>query len=217
MPLFDSAILLADGREVYAGPTYQNLPGGALSQDGVMGWLTDVGYPCPMFESPPDYLLDLINTRVEDESNGGGYGKDDAPAVLADAETGKHRDRDVVVKELAAAWIVSERRTAYISDGKEAGQKMTTADGWVGGVSSLHRAKQRGWFAVWCTQFGALFSRTFLYKLREPSVVASQFLNSVLIPLIVGSIYFRQGTGAGRPSFTPHPLVKSFDSSVSFM
>ena len=67
MPLFDSAVLLADGREVYCGPTFTALPGGALSEDGIMGWLKDVGYPCPPFESPPDFMMDMINTRVEDE------------------------------------------------------------------------------------------------------------------------------------------------------
>ena len=66
MPLFDQCVLLADGREVYAGPTYTANPDGSLSTNGVMGWLDDVGYHCPMFESPPDFLLDLINTRVDE-------------------------------------------------------------------------------------------------------------------------------------------------------
>jgi ATP-binding cassette subfamily G (WHITE) protein 2 len=213
MPLFDCAILLADGREVYAGPTYQPLAGGALSQDGVMGWLTDVGHPCPMFESPPDYLLDLINTRVEEESGGdGGDGDDDggdapyafaAPAAADDAEAAsggggnKLRDRDVVVKELAAAWTTSERRAAYVRRGEEAdarSKKEAESAAGGSGISAEKYRRARHPLAVWCTQFGALFSRTFLYKLREPSVVASQFLNSVLIPLIVGSIYFRMST-----------------------
>ena len=66
MPLFDQCVLLADGREVYAGPTYEANPDGSLTTGGVMGWLADVGYRCPMFESPPDFLLDLINTRVDE-------------------------------------------------------------------------------------------------------------------------------------------------------
>ena len=44
--------------------------------------------------------------------------------------------------------------------------------------------------ATWCTRFGALFSRTYVYKLREPSAVATQAVNSVLMPLIIGSIFF---------------------------
>ena len=214
MPLFDSVILLADGREVYAGPTYQPLEGGGLSQDGVMGWLTDVGYPCPIFESPPDYLLDLINSRVEEEGEEENKESGSGEKVAADAEAGdavsKLRDRNVVVKELAEAWIKSERRTTYIKEGDEAGaisKRMSmsawnSGDGAGGGEDNSSAAattttklpRTRGGVAVWLTQFGAIFSRTLLYKLREPAVVASQFLNSVLIPLIVGSIYFRMDT-----------------------
>lgn len=231
LPLFDYAILLADGREVYAGPTYQHLPGGGLSQDGVMGWLTDVGHPCPTFESPPDFLLDLINTRVEDNTAGGthtpeeGHGPGGAsfyaapapstapapatapatPEADADAELGtaadavqRLRDRDVVVKELAAAWTTSERRAAYIRDGEEADERSRRAmkaKSTAGALRISNRGENRRTrhpVAVWCTQFGALFSRTFLYKLREPSVVASQFLNSVLIPLIVVGFYTQE-------------------------
>ena len=55
MPLFDQCVLLADGREVYAGPTYETKPDGSLTTGGVMGWLDDVGYRCPMFQSPPTF------------------------------------------------------------------------------------------------------------------------------------------------------------------
>jgi ATP-binding cassette subfamily G (WHITE) protein 2 len=50
--------------------------------------------------------------------------------------------------------------------------------------------RRRSGLAVWCTRFGALFNRTSVYKLREPSAMATQAVNSVLIPLLIGSIYF---------------------------
>lgn len=185
MPLFDSAVLLADGREVYCGPTFTPLPNGGLSENGVMGWLKDVGYPCPPFESPPDFVMDLINTRVEDEDAGRGTDENDASQDAV--ETGgkpQIHDRAVVVKELTTSWLTSPRRDEYL----RAGDEISSMD--VSNSSEQNGFKRRSSLVVWATRFGALFSRTSVYKLREPSALATQAVNSVLVPLIVGSIYF---------------------------
>lgn len=185
MPLFDSAVLLADGREVYCGPTFTALPGGALSEDGIMGWLKDVGYPCPPFESPPDFMMDIINTRVEDED---APGEKNAANTAHDAAEGggqpQIHDRSVVVKELTASWLISPRRTKYLRAGDDIVHMSPSR------ASDQSNLGCRSAFATWCTRFGALFSRTSVYKFREPSAVATQALNSVLMPLIIGSIFF---------------------------
>ena len=123
------------------------------------------------------------------------------------------RDRSLVVKELAAAWITSERRTAYIEEG-EAGARQT-----IKGSSDEQdpRRGRRNGITVWLRRFGALFSRTFLYKLREPSAVATQALNSIFVPLIVGSIYFQlpltvSGAGDRLSGISLIVLLQSFMS-----
>ena len=185
MPLFDSAMLLADGREVYCGPTFTPLPNGGLSENGVIGWLKDVGYPCPPFESPPDFVMDLINTRVEEVD--AGRDADKTGASQDAAETGEKprvHDRAVVVKELTQSWLTSPRRDEYLRVGDE----ISSMD--ISSSSAKSGFRRRSSFVVWCTRFGALFSRTAVYKIREPSALATQAVNSVLVPLIVGSIYF---------------------------
>lgn len=200
MPLFDQCILLADGREVYAGSTYSTLPDGSLSRDGVMGWLEDVGYACPMFESPPDFLLDLINSRVdggEDQVEEASMEDVELNAVApvggrGDANTtSRIRDRSVVVDELTAAWQTSERRKRYLRDGDGMKATLTSGDETREGASGSSARGRRHWAAVWCTRFSALFGRTFVFKLREPSGVATSAVNSVIIPLIIGSLYFQ--------------------------
>merc|ERR1712216_515122 len=111
MPLFDQCVLLADGREVYAGPTYTANPDGSLSTNGVMGWLDDVGYHCPMFESPPDFLLDLINTRV-DEPEVDAVDGEGAKIDVAEGGGLAIRDRSAMVRELTEWWAKSDRRKA---------------------------------------------------------------------------------------------------------
>tara|TARA_B110000093_G_scaffold176713_1_gene212572 strand:- start:769 stop:1983 length:1215 start_codon:yes stop_codon:yes gene_type:complete len=155
-----------------------------LSENGVMGWLKDVGYPCPPFESPPDFVMDLINTRVEEEDAGRGAEENGASR---DAETGGKphiHDRAVVVKELTTSWLISPRREEYL----RAGDEISSLN--VSNSSEQTGFKRRSSLVVWATRFGALFSRTSVYKLREPSALMTQAVNSVLVPLIVGSIYF---------------------------
>ena len=178
MPLFDSAMLLADGREVYCGPTFTPLPNGGLSENGVIGWLKDVGYPCPPFESPPDFVMDLINTRVEEVD--AGRDADKTGASQDAAETGEKprvHDRAVVVKELTQSWLTSPRRDEYLRVGDE----ISSMD--ISSSSAKSGFRRRSSFVVWCTRFGALFSRTAVYKIREPSALATQAVNSVLVPL----------------------------------
>ena len=197
MPLFDSCVLLADGREVYAGPTYAPLANGALSEDGVMGWLKEVGYPCPPFESPPDFLLDLVNTRVEESEESPPEetdpGSREIEVELAERGGGKAsiRDRSVVVEELTSAWKTSPRRAAYLEAGDGGGGAGRAKRSGSGEGSRSAPVRRRGALATWLTRFGALTSRTTRFKLREPSAVAQQAINSIFIPLIVGSIYFR--------------------------
>ena len=184
MPLFDSAVLLADGREVYCGPTFTALPGGALSEDGIMGWLKDVGYPCPPFESPPDFMMDMINTRVEDED--APREKNAANAAHDAAEGGGQsqiHDRSVVVKELTASWLTSPRRATYL----RAGDDIASMDpSRAFGQSNFRRRRIR--HVVHAIRRAV--QSTYVYKLREPSAVATQAVNSVLMPLIIGSIFF---------------------------
>jgi ABC-type multidrug transport system permease subunit len=45
----------------------------------------------------------------------------------------------------------------------------------------------------WRNQLAVLFKRSFFHKLRDPLAVATQFLNAVLLPIVIGSIYWQIG------------------------
>ena len=125
MPLFDQCVLLADGREVYAGPTYTANPDGSLTTGGVMGWLADVGYRCPMFESPPDFLLDLINTRVDEPDVNVGCEGDGVTIDVVEGGGAAIRDRSAMVRELTGGGRVPtparfRRRGRHQTDARRA-------------------------------------------------------------------------------------------------
>jgi ABC-type multidrug transport system permease subunit len=213
MPLFDQCVLLADGREVYAGPTYTANPDGSLSTNGVMGWLDDVGYHCPMFESPPDFLLDLINTRV-DEPEVDAVDGEGAKIDVAEGGGLAIRDRSAMVRELTEWWAKSNRRSAYLADGDTIAKMdaVRNNDEDVGKDNA-----RRHWAVTWIARYNALFGRTFLYKLREPSAVMSQAVNSVALPLIIGSLYYNtpltvSGAGDRLRAISLIVLMQSFSA-----
>ena len=184
MPLFDQCVLLADGREVYAGPTYETKPDGsrppAASWAGSRRWL-----PLSHVPVAPDFLLDLINTRVDEPEVNAVEGD----GVAIDAVEGGGpaiRDRSAMVRELTEWWATSERRRAFLADGDaiaemRAGRHRDEGEG---------NAGARHWAVAWMARYNALFGRSFLFKLREPSGVMSQAVNSVIMPLIIGSLYY---------------------------
>lgn len=43
---------------------------------------------------------------------------------------------------------------------------------------------------TWCTQFRVILHRAFLYKLRSPDAVATQFVFSVILAALIGSIFW---------------------------
>ena len=64
LPLADQLILLADGRQVYGGPTWS--PG---RRDGMLGYFAGLGFPSPSFENPADFMVDLVNDTGDDDDD----------------------------------------------------------------------------------------------------------------------------------------------------
>ena len=49
---------------MYFGPTWSEREG-KLTTDGVVGFISSANLPCPAFESPFDFLLDLVTKDLE--------------------------------------------------------------------------------------------------------------------------------------------------------
>jgi ATP-binding cassette subfamily G (WHITE) protein 2 len=84
LPVADQLVLLADGRQVYTGPTWTE-----GLRDGVLSYFAQMGFPCPAFENPADSIVDLINTvRYEDEEDDKKKEKEGAAATIDGPRTG---------------------------------------------------------------------------------------------------------------------------------
>ena len=74
--MFDSLLVLAEGRTVYFGPTWE--VGGAALDDGAPNLLTyfrALGYPLAAYSNPADEIMDLVHSEDEEALNlNGGEG-----------------------------------------------------------------------------------------------------------------------------------------------
>ena len=123
----------------------------------------------------PDFL-DLINTRVDElDVTAGGDGV--TPRRGRGRGSG-HRDRSAMVRELTEWWATCERRRAYIADGTPSRRWMTSD-----AIGTQAKVTQTlgGDLAGLCCSVRSLFS---------VQAVRSQAVNSVIMPLIIGSLYY---------------------------
>lgn len=94
---FDSLVLLSNGRMVYSGPARPPHSNPDADQ-GVLAFLARCGFVCESFNSPPDFLLDVV---TEDEARqrrkkAVEMGKDpDDPEAFAEAAASKPSTRKV--------------------------------------------------------------------------------------------------------------------------
>ena len=85
-------------------------------------------------------------------------------------------------------------------------------------VSCLRRWRQRRYPTSWLTQAGVVAERAWWYKWRNPDAVMSQFIGSVVMAVIVGTVYLRLPlTGAGaRDRMSAIAFILLTQSFVAF-
>jgi ATP-binding cassette subfamily G (WHITE) protein 2 len=166
LAVFDVLLLLAEGRTVYFGPI--GLAGGP---DGVLRYFKAAGYTCPPMENPADWLLDLVHR------GGAVVGKRGS----ADVETGDAASRVALAEAFAARYAAEPLAAAAMEPPAWRPPPLPRVA--AGGVALFPTS--------WWTQFRVLWKRTMLYKLREPAAVMTQASTAVVMPLIVGGIYWR--------------------------
>jgi ATP-binding cassette subfamily G (WHITE) protein 2 len=160
LAVFDTLLLLAEGRVMYFGPTgLRSVSDGA----GVLEYFKAAGYSCPPMENPADWLLDLM--QCADGADG------------ADVEIGVSRAR--LAQSFADTYAASPLASAAMVPLKSPPSPLPP----IGKGTTLFPTS-------WAMQFAVLWRRTMLYKLREPAAVMTQFSMAVIMPLLVGGIFW---------------------------
>eukprot|EP01051_Picozoa_sp_SAG22_P014499 SAG22_NODE_1766_length_3623_cov_2.997162_5_plen_410_part_00 len=185
LPEFEHVLLLGGGKQVYYGPSCRfddPATGQKIETDPLRQFFAEAGHPCPAFENPADFILDIINTTAPDSAAPAGAGDtaDTAAAGKADAEGGGGGavsaeqvgmlsptgstgtgglpdDRKKVVEDLRGRYAGSALKTEM--DGKAVR----------GAAVPLPEIESTSKYANgWCTQFWVLLGRTLKLKFRDP-------------------------------------------------
>lgn len=191
LAVFDTLLLLAEGRCVYFGPMgVGDIP--SATGQGVLAYFADNGHTCPALENPADWLLDLVHKP--DEGSGG-------TAHAENGDTGANHE-PTASESMAAARAATARRFAELYASSPVAvaamapppeeqllalRRVNGAAANAGGSGGVHAPR---FPASWGTQFRVLWTRTLLYKLREPAAIITQASTAVVMPLLIGGVYW---------------------------
>lgn len=175
LPYFDKILVLAAGKIVYFGRPFPD----------ALDFFASTGNPCPQYENLADFMLDLVNTPEHDEKQG--YPKE-------------HEDsRDVEMKPVAPSAFEKKLEVIRgIHDAYDKSSYLTTAmspstsellD--LNEMSRSNSLKGQTYPTPLLHQIWIIFCRSFLFKMRNPGVFASQAVFATVLPLIIGSLYFQ--------------------------
>lgn len=187
LPYFDLILLLAEGKTVYFGPSIPT----------VTDYFVDAGFPCPQFENPADFMLDLINTMdVEEQESSAdtellkisGHSYENAPSK-SEPNAKETMSRAEVISHLVDHFRSTGAMETIKHQTDEELEKMIPLSTIFSDNSELVKKYPTPFYY----QFIVLFSRSFFHKLREPAAVMSQAVYSIVLPLIVGSIFWQIG------------------------
>ncbi|KAF6002878.1 hypothetical protein F1559_000038 [Cyanidiococcus yangmingshanensis] len=160
--MFDDLLLLSEGYQVYLG-----------SAKEMVGYFSQLGYPCPAYYNPADFALDLISLSthskmLEEQTR-------DRVAYL-EASFSRHRkEMDAKLDEpLDDAMVVKPKEAPRL-------------------LSFLTCIGERKYSARWVEQFVILLRRAWSLKLRNRAIIQARVTLNVIYSIALGLIWLNAG------------------------
>eukprot|EP00164_Ancoracysta_twista_P001239 GFYU01001625.1.p1 GENE.GFYU01001625.1~~GFYU01001625.1.p1 ORF type:complete len:684 (+),score=198.94 GFYU01001625.1:158-2209(+) len=191
LQMFDEVSVMAAGHCVYYG-----------TPKHMTSYFDRAGYPCKPFENIADHVLDITNSKGdeaddEDTTDTATSDDDDIDGIKADSDDvesvrkGKQM-REVVIQYLADTFAASPEYENLVS-GISAIDTTSSASstGSDKSAGDLQFKGRRQYATPRWYQLYLLIRSTIRYKLREPMALGTQLSYTILIPLMMGSVYYQ--------------------------
>ena len=177
---FDDLLLLAKGRVVYYGPT-----------DEVVAYFGKIGFQCPQYNNPADYVFMNALNRAESLLDGG---DDDSGSVEAQ------------IAQLLEHWQGSAEEAQLLNDQVAAAKASGDPDKLNLAMNLVRRSK-----ASPLVQFSFLAARTLRNAIRNFLILRLRIGRAIFMGLLIGSIYWNVPSHEGYAQFQDRV------SSITFM
>lgn len=119
----------------------------------------------PKHENPYDFLLDALNPLIREQS------KVPIRSISDDCEKASQPLADIYAKSSLRSRIDALASTHS------------------GGLEDLMKGRRQG--VGWCAKVVTIFHRTFLIKMRDPMVLATQISTAIMLGVIFGLMYWQ--------------------------
>ncbi|KAM3961766.1 LOW QUALITY PROTEIN: eye pigment precursor family transporter white [Aphomia sociella] len=160
--MFDKLLIMADGRVAFLG-----------SPDQATEFFRELGAACPANYNPADHFIQLL-AGIPGQEEATRHTIDTVCTAFARSELGCR--------------IAAEAEKALYRESKMSGSWADAA--WAGAAAiRSHRSPYK---ASWCAQFRAVLWRSWLSVTKEPMLIKVRFLQTVMVSLLIGVIYFGQ-------------------------
>ncbi|KAJ0180331.1 hypothetical protein K1T71_003735 [Dendrolimus kikuchii] len=162
--MFDKLLLMADGRVAFLG-----------SPEEATDFFKQLGAACPPNYNPADHFIQLL---------AGVPGREEATKHTIDTVCTSFAKSELGCK------IAAEAENALMYEHKLSGGWSDPA--WSSTSSTTRRHTRSPYKASWCAQFRAVLWRSWLSVTKEPMLIKVRFLQTVMVSILMGVIYFGQ-------------------------
>jgi len=174
--MFDYLLLLNAGETIYFGPARD-----ALS------YFSRLGYICPDFVNPADFLLDMLDDEIQledpnNEENQLDEQENDAPKI--DTRVVIKKENAVSQKDFGTKFLESEENLVMMD-------RLTNIQNKPGAEISQQKVSRDYPISIW-QQFIVLLARSWVAASRDKTIVFVRTGAGLGIGILVGAIFFGQ-------------------------
>jgi ABC-type multidrug transport system ATPase subunit/ABC-type multidrug transport system permease subunit len=175
MQLFDQLMIIGAGKTLYYGPGPQ-----------VVDYFKSIGYTCPKFENPGDYIMESVVVGKGEEFDGITKTKDSENVTAADEGKKKKKKKLKDGIDFSRATEQADKLSAQYNESEYV--KYTQKAGEIPVKIDTGKRKDRPGTGL---QMKMLLERSYKNVFREPNLLKAGLIQNTIVGILIGLIYLQ--------------------------